>query len=226
MRHRKGGFKLKRDPSARRALLRSLTTSIILHERIETTVTKAKAVRPQIEKMITLAKRDTLHSRRQAAAFLYEPAAVKKLFDMIGPRFADRNGGYTRIIRLRLRQGDGAEIAILELLGTQMTERVQDKKLRREERLLKQQEAAKAKGEESPEATLDQDTEVEAVVVSDEASTIEAAATDSDESGEPGSAAAVEVSDVQDPGIPREAVVEVIEPDTAGSEESSDKDSS
>ena len=87
MRHRKGGFKLQRDPSARRALLRGLTTSIILHERIETTVTKAKAVRPQIEKIITLAKRDTLHSRRQAASFLLEPAALKKLFDTVGPRF-------------------------------------------------------------------------------------------------------------------------------------------
>lgn len=135
MRHRKGGYKLQRDPSARRALLRGLTTSVILHERIETTVTKAKAVRPQVERVITLAKRDTLHARRQAAAYLYDPDAVRKLFDSIGPRFADRAGGYTRIIRLGPRQGDGAETAILELLGTRLAKRGEGKKRRREARI-------------------------------------------------------------------------------------------
>lgn len=135
MRHRKGGYKLQRDPSARRALLRGLTTSMILHERIETTVTRAKAVRPKVERMITLAKRDTLHARRQAASYLYEPEAVRKLFDTIGPRFADRSGGYTRILRLGPRRGDGAETAILELLGTQLAKRAEDKKKRREARI-------------------------------------------------------------------------------------------
>ena len=135
MRHRKGGYKLQRDPSARRALLRGLTTSMILHERIKTTVTRAKAVRPKVERMITLAKRDTLHARRQAAAYLYEPEAVRKLFDSIGPRFADRSGGYTRILRLGPRKGDGAETAILELLGTQLAKRAEDKKKRREARI-------------------------------------------------------------------------------------------
>ena len=135
MRHRKGGYKLQRDPSARRALLRGLATSMILHERIETTVTRAKAVRPKVERMITLAKRDTLHARRQAAAYLYQPEAVRKLFDTIGPRFADRSGGYTRILRLGPRKGDGAETAILELLGTQVAKRVEDKKKRREARI-------------------------------------------------------------------------------------------
>ncbi len=135
MRHRKGGYKLQRDPSARRALLRGLTTSMILHERIETTVTRAKAVRPKVERMITLAKRDTLHARRQAAAYLYAPEAVRKLFDSIGPRFADRSGGYTRILRLGPRKGDGAETAILELLGTQLAKRAEDKKKRREARI-------------------------------------------------------------------------------------------
>ena len=135
MRHRKGGYKLQRNPSARRALLRGLATSMILHERIETTVTRAKAVRPRVERMITLAKRDTLHARRQAAAFLYGPEAVRKLFDTIGPRFADRSGGYTRILRLGPRKGDGAETAILELLGTQVAMRAEDKKKRREARI-------------------------------------------------------------------------------------------
>lgn len=155
MRHKKGGYKLQRDPSARRALLRGLTTSIILHDRIETTITKAKAVRPQIEKVITLAKRDTLHSRRQAAAYLQEPVAVKKLFDTIGPRFADRLGGYTRIVRLGPRQGDGAELAIIELLGTQLKKKVEEKKKRKEERMKAQQEETKA------EAEAEADTEAE-----------------------------------------------------------------
>ena len=137
MRHRKGGYKLQRDPSARRALLRGLTTSVILHERIRTTVTKAKAVRPQVERVITLAKRDTLHARRQAASYLFEPRAVRKLFDSIGPRFADRAGGYTRIVRLGPRKGDGAETAILELLGTRLEKKAEDKKKRREARMRK-----------------------------------------------------------------------------------------
>ena len=137
MRHRKGGYKLQRDPSARRALLRGLTTRVVLHERVVTTVTKAKAARRHVERVITLAKRDTLHARRQAAAYLFEPRAVKKLFDSIGPRFADRAGGYTRIVRLGPRKGDGAERAILELLGTPLSKKVADKKKRREARMQK-----------------------------------------------------------------------------------------
>ena len=109
MRHRKAGYKLKRDVSARRALLRGLVTSVIEEERIITTVPKAKAAKPLVEKMITLAKRDTLHARRQAAAFLETPEAVQKLFDKLGTRFGQRNGGYTRIVRLGWRKGDGAE---------------------------------------------------------------------------------------------------------------------
>jgi large subunit ribosomal protein L17 len=152
MRHRKGGFKLQRDPSARRALLRGLTTSVILHERIETTVTKAKAVRPRVERVITLAKRDTLHARRQAAAYLFEPRAVKKLFDTIGPRFADRQGGYTRIMRLGTRSGDGAEIAILELLGAQLEKKAETKQQRRESRMSQESDAAADAGTEEIEA--------------------------------------------------------------------------
>lgn len=139
MRHRRGGYKLQRDTSARRALLRGLTTSVVLHERVRTTVTKAKAVRPQVERVITLAKRDTLHARRQAAAYLYQPQAVRKLFDSIGPRFAEREGGYTRIIRLGPRKGDGAEEAILELLGSDLAKKSDEKKKRREARLQRQQ---------------------------------------------------------------------------------------
>src|ERR1041385_1822894 len=135
MRHKKSGFKLKRDVGSRKALLKGLVTSVIEHERVVTTVTKAKAVRPLVEKMITLAKRDTLHTRRQAAAFLETPAAVKKLFDKLGTRFGQRNGGYTRVVRLGWRKGDGAEQALLELVGSELVKRAADRAKRREERL-------------------------------------------------------------------------------------------
>lgn len=121
MRHRNAGFKLGRNTSHRRALLRNLTTSVILDERVKTTVTKAKAVRPWVERMVTLAKQDTLHARRQAAAYLLQAEAVKKLFSTVGPRFGDRQGGYTRIIKTGWRQGDGAETAVLELLGSELS---------------------------------------------------------------------------------------------------------
>ena len=109
MRHKVAGFKLKRDTSARDSLLRNLATSVILQERIITTVPKAKAVRPLVDKMITLAKRDTLHARRQAAAVLETPASLKKLFDKLGTRFGQRAGGYTRIVRIGRRLGDAGD---------------------------------------------------------------------------------------------------------------------
>ena len=135
MRHKKSGYKLKRNISARRALFKGLVTSVIEEERIITTVAKAKAVRPLVEKMITLAKRDTLHTRRQAAAFLETPGAVKKLFDKLGTRFGQRTGGYTRVVRLGFRKGDGAEQAMLELVGSELVKRAAERAKRREERL-------------------------------------------------------------------------------------------
>jgi len=135
MRHKKAGFKLKRDPSARKALLRGLVTSVIERERIITTIPKAKAARPLVDKMITLAKRDTLHTRRQAASFLQTPASVKKLFDKLGARFGQREGGYTRITRLGWRKGDGAEQAMLELVGSELVKRAAERAKRREDRL-------------------------------------------------------------------------------------------
>jgi large subunit ribosomal protein L17 len=140
MRHNVAGFKLKRPVDSRNALLRNLVTSVILQERVITTVPKAKAVRPLVEKMITLAKTDTLHSRRQAAAVLYTPASVKKLFDSLGTRFGQRNGGYTRITRLGPRKGDGAEQAMIELVGSELVKRAADRAKRREERLKAQRE--------------------------------------------------------------------------------------
>jgi large subunit ribosomal protein L17 len=114
MRHLKGGFKLRRNPEHRKALLRNLTASVIEHNRIETTLAKAKAVRPIVEKMITLGKAGTLADKRNALAYLYKRKTVQILFDEVAPRFMDRNGGYTRIIKTDFRKGDGAEMAILE----------------------------------------------------------------------------------------------------------------
>src|SRR5450755_4769687 len=147
MRHLRGGWKLKRDVGARRSLLRNLVTSVIEHERIVTTVPKAKAIKPLVEKMITLAKRDTLHTRRQAAAFLETPAAVKKLFDKLGTRFGQRNGGYTRVVRLGWRKGDGAEQAMLELVGSELVKRAAERAKRREERLKAIQSGKHEEGE-------------------------------------------------------------------------------
>jgi large subunit ribosomal protein L17 len=148
MRHKYAGFKLKRPVDSRNALLRNLATSVVLEERIVTTITKAKAVKPLVEKMITLAKADTLHSRRQAAMVLTTPASVKKLFDTLGSRFGQRNGGYTRITRLGPRKGDGAEQAMLELVGSELVKRAAERAQRREDRL-----KAAREGREEGEAT-------------------------------------------------------------------------
>lgn len=132
MRHKLAGYKLKRNVAARRSLFRGLVTSIIEHERVITTVPKAKAVRPLVEKMITLAKRDMLHTRRQAAAFVETPAALKKLFDKLGTRFGQRPGGYTRIVRLGNRKGDGAEQAMIELVGSELVKRAAEPRSKKE----------------------------------------------------------------------------------------------
>lgn len=119
MRHRNAGFKLGRNTSHRRALLRSLVTSVIVEDRVETTVAKAKAVRPHVEKMITLGKKGDLHSRRQALSFLQTDKAVTRLFETVAPRYGDRQGGYLRIVRIGFRKGDGGEKAFIELLGAE-----------------------------------------------------------------------------------------------------------
>jgi large subunit ribosomal protein L17 len=119
MRHRVGGWKLGRNTEHRRALLRNLVTSLIVEERIETTVPKAKAMRPHVEKMITLGKNGSVSARRQAAAYLMTGEAVDKLFSTISPRFGDREGGYLRIVRTGFRPGDGGEKAFIELLGSE-----------------------------------------------------------------------------------------------------------
>src|SRR5437764_8614798 len=143
MRHKVAGYKLGRTTSHRRSLLRNMVTSLIIEERIETTVPKAKALRPTVEKMITLGKRGDLAARRQAAAYVMTDEALRKLFDTIGPRFGDRNGGYTRIVRTTWQTGDGADKAFIELLGS---EQILDEKRqkRAETRAKKAEETRKA----------------------------------------------------------------------------------
>jgi len=117
MRHRVAGKKLGRKTPHRIAMFRNMVTSLFDKERIVTTLDRAKAVRPIAERMITLGKRENLHARRQALAYIKDPAVVSKLFDTLAPRFSQRNGGYTRIIKRGFRPGDGAQKAFLELVG-------------------------------------------------------------------------------------------------------------
>jgi large subunit ribosomal protein L17 len=121
MRHQNAGRKLSRNTSHRRALLRNLVTSFLEHGRLMTTLPKAKEIRPLAEKMITLGKLDTLHARRQVQAYLLKEPIAKMVFTTIAPKFADRKGGYSRIIKLGNRKGDGADVAIIELLGSELS---------------------------------------------------------------------------------------------------------
>lgn len=150
MRHLKAGWKLGRNTAHRRALLRNLVSSLFLEERLETTVAKAKAMRPHVEKMITLGKRGDLWARRQAGAFLMTQEAVRKLWE-IAPRFGDREGGYLRIVRRGFQRGDGAEKAFVELVGSEKV--IQEKREKRAETRAKKAEAArKAMEEEAKQA--------------------------------------------------------------------------
>jgi len=149
MRHRNAGFKLGRNTSHRRALLRNLVTSILLNDRVETTITKAKATRPIVEKMITLGKRGDVHARRQAASYLMTPESVTRLFTTVAPRYGSRNGGYLRIVRSGQRQGDAAEMAFIELLGAEQELDAKAAK-RAEARAKKQEEINKQLAEREP----------------------------------------------------------------------------
>src|SRR5229473_175687 len=160
MRHRKVTKKLGRNTSHRRALLRNLVTSLIMEERIETTTAKAKAMRPHVEKMITLGKRGDLAARRLALGYLMTRESVERLFDTVAPRFGDRNGGYLRIIHKGWRSGDGADIVYIELLGSEKIieakrKKRADVKAKRQEKVRKQMEeeqaSAAAEEKEEPE---------------------------------------------------------------------------
>jgi large subunit ribosomal protein L17 len=151
MRHRNYGRKLSRNTTHRRALLRNLVTSLILEERIETTVAKAKAARGVAERLITLGKRGDLHARRLAAGYCMSVPAVEKLFADVAKRYNGRHGGYTRIVRTGWRIGDGADTAVLELIGTEVLQkRVEARAKRAEARRKAAEEATAAQQKEAP----------------------------------------------------------------------------
>jgi large subunit ribosomal protein L17 len=163
MRHNVGIRKLGRTSSHRRALLRNLSTSLFRHERLTTTLPKARELRRFAERLITLARRDDLHARRQVLRQVSDAQVVKKLFDTLGPRFASRPGGYTRTLKLGPRQGDGADMAIVELVGSEPTFKKQkdEKKARRDRKVAvktKAEEAAADSAEAPEEAGDDKGT--------------------------------------------------------------------
>jgi large subunit ribosomal protein L17 len=127
MRHKVKGRKLRRPTAHRMAMLRNLVTSFLEKERVRTTLAKAKEARPLAEKMITLGKKGTLHARRQVLAFVRKEGVVTKVFDDLGPRFGQRPGGYSRIVKLGLRGGDGAQMAMLELIGSEFKKKAKKK---------------------------------------------------------------------------------------------------
>jgi large subunit ribosomal protein L17 len=148
MRHRKDHRKLSRTREHRKALLRNLTTSLIQHERIETTVAKAKEARRMAERMITFAKRGDVAARRHVSRFVHGDDVVRKLFDTVAPWYADRNGGYTRIIKVGRRLGDAGQTALLELVKSpELKERLRKEA---EERLKAERAAQKATGKKAP----------------------------------------------------------------------------
>ena len=129
-------------------MLRNLVTDFLDHGRLMTTLPKAKEVRPLAERMITLGKRDSLHARRQLQAYLLREAVAKKVFDSIAPRFADRNGGYSRIIKLGNRKGDGADLAIIELLGSELEVKKAERAAKEKDKQSKQKGKEKKEDEE------------------------------------------------------------------------------
>jgi large subunit ribosomal protein L17 len=163
MRHARRGKKLGRDASHRKALYANLTGALIEHGRIRTTVTKAKAVRPLAEQMITLGRRGDLHARRQAVAFLRSKDVVHHLFAEIAPRFRERPGGYTRIVKIGPRPGDAAEMAYLELVGDEVAPRA------RRERAVPPAVAAEGPVPVTPAETAEEPPETEEELVEDPA---------------------------------------------------------
>lgn len=126
MRHGKAGRKLNRTSSHRKAMFKNMSAALIKHEQIVTTLPKAKELRPIVEKLITLGKRGDLHARRQAIAQIGDEAMAKKLFEVLGPRYKDRNGGYTRVLKAGFRHGDNAPVGVIEFVDRDVDARGQD----------------------------------------------------------------------------------------------------
>ena len=146
MRHRKTGRRLNKSAPHRKAMFRNMVTSLLDHEHIETTDAKAKELRRYTERMVTLGKKGTLHARRQALSFVRDSKIVKKLFDEIAPRFADRPGGYTRITKLGIRRGDAAPLSLIELTerGDRAISEAEKKRERRRRAAQKKEESAES----------------------------------------------------------------------------------
>lgn len=170
MRHKKVFRKLSRTPAHRRALFRNLATGLVLHNRIETTLPKAKELKRVADRLVTLGKKNTLHARRQAMRYLFAEnrhaegnaeklTAVHKLFAEIAPRYADRNGGYTRVVRTRKREGDKAQLAVIEFVE----EKVEKTVKRRRRRVVKKAptEATKSETTEGEDQVVGQEASVE-----------------------------------------------------------------
>lgn len=200
MRHQVAGRKLGRTSSHRIAMLRNMATSLFRHERIETTVQKAKTLRPFAEKLITLAKKETLHARRQVLRDIHDKEIVSKLFSEIGVRYATRPGGYTRIIKTKFRVGDNAEMAIIELVTDEVA-----KKPRKRKATAAKKKAAPA-AEEKVEKQTAEETEVEEVEEVEAAPAEEAAAEETTE--ETAEAAPAEEAKVEEPAKAEEAKAE------------------
>lgn len=142
MRHRKSGRKLNRTPSHRKAMFANMAASLIEHEQIVTTLPKAKEIRPIVEKLVTLGKRGDLHARRQAISRVRDVEMVRKLFDTIATRYADRNGGYLRIMRAGFRKGDNAPLAVVEFVDRDVDARGAKDRARVEAEASEETEAA------------------------------------------------------------------------------------
>jgi large subunit ribosomal protein L17 len=211
MRHRKRQLKLGKKPAHVRAILTNQVCSLIQEERIKTTIEKAKATRSLAEKMVTLAKRGDLHNRRRAIARLHNQEVVRKLFNEIGPRFADRSGGYTRIVHIGQRRGDGAKVVYLEWIGAQEvpatkqrrrpepeeTEEVVDEVEATEEEVV--EEAAESAEESTDEAEVEESTDEAAAEEAAEEAEAEGPAEETEAEAPAEEEAAAEDSDAEKP---------------------------
>jgi len=144
MRHGKAHRKLGRKPEHRKAMFANMAAALIKHEQIVTTLPKAKELRPIVEKLVTLGKRGDLHARRQAIAAMRDVAMVKKLFEVIGPRYKDRNGGYTRVLKAGFRYGDSAPVGVIEFVERDVDAKGQDSGPVQEKRVSEDERAAAA----------------------------------------------------------------------------------
>ena len=167
MRHKVAGRKLNRTPSHRRSLFRNMVTSLFMHERIVTTLPKAKDLRPIAEKLITQGKKGTLHARRKILSYIRVKEITHKVMDEIAPRYADRDGGYTRILKLGYRDGDKAEMALIELVGVEET-KAEEKAGKKAEKEAIETEQIEAP-EESEVEEIEEAEEVEEVEEAEEA---------------------------------------------------------